>query len=793
MYPCFCKYVLVTVTALLFGIPLSTFAQTWQTVSSNPGYINRDEHGYVALNGKSYLIGGSYMGRPKVQVYDPNSNSWTDKGAVPVDFHHFQPVAYNNLIWIVCSWYGNYGSEGNVPNVWSYNPTSDTWTQRMSIPSNRRRGSAGVIVYNNKLYIVGGNSGGHGPQGDVKNWVDVYDPNANGGAGQWTALANMPIGRDHFQAVAANGKIYAIGGRDSGVSGNFFATSRAEVDIYDIATNAWTRLPSTANLPTLRAGSCNILMDDEILVLLGVGNFREDEKREAEAFNIQTHTWRTLPQAPHARSGTQAVAFGRDILIASGIGSVYGGTVLSEQDKLTIPAQTNGPPTVSGPDNDVVVAGQVATFTVAATPSANAQYQWQRLGAQGWAAIPGAQQATYTLTGITLADDSSWFRCEVSNTYGTVMSSQAMLSVRCGDVYLGDVDPIVMEAENYKDNLSGTTQTWSVASTSNAVGSALEAVPNQGTNLNTGYQGTSPELQYDISFTQTGTYYLWLRMYSPSYEDNSVHAGLDGNPLTTSDRITYDTYQQWGWSNSTMDGVRASIAVNSTGIHSLNIWMREDGVIIDRILLTRDANLIPSGTGPNESSSCFTPSVFPVELEYFDAKPVEAGVQISWATTQERNNAYFVVQKSVDQAAWEPIYRVKGQQFSDQPIPYSTFDAQPWQGVNYYRLKQVDLDGHYSLSPIIELSFSTYPTRIFSLSPNPVYGKKLTVSYGNPGEAVNFSILNLQGKLVKKIAIQSGYIGKEMVAIDLSSFQRGIYFLQFTFGQYIEVKKVVIP
>jgi len=60
----------------------------------------------------------------------------------------------------------------------------------------------------------------------------------------------------------------------------------------------------------------------------------------------------------------------------------------------------------------------------------------------------------------------------------------------------------------------------------------------------------------------------------------------------------------WGWSSDTMDNVRATIEVTAPGEQMLNIWMREDGTRLDKIVLTNDSSLNPTGfgaTGPAAS------------------------------------------------------------------------------------------------------------------------------------------------------------------------------------------------
>jgi hypothetical protein len=124
--------------------------------------------------------------------------------------------------------------------------------------------------------------------------------------------------------------------------------------------------------------------------------------------------------------------------------------------------------------------------------------------------------------------------------------------------------------------------------------------PNNGGNVNTGYTTGSPQLDFPIQFTTTGTYNVWLRGSAATGDDDSCHVGLDGQGPASSDRIsTFGT--SLGWTRATMDGPVATIVVSTTGVHTLNLWMREDGLVIDRLLLTTNGGFTPSGAGPAES------------------------------------------------------------------------------------------------------------------------------------------------------------------------------------------------
>ncbi len=167
---------------------------------------------------------------------------------------------------------------------------------------------------------------------------------------------------------------------------------------------------------------------------------------------------------------------------------------------------------------------------------------------------------------------------------------------------------VSMESESYRDNVSQGGYDWSVVVVGGQSGAAsMEATPNTGTTLKNDYVSISPRLDYGIDFTQTGTHYVWIRGLGDSdgaSVNDSIHVGLDGAAVNTSDKIS-GFNSNWSWTNTTMDGAVAQIDVATLGEHTLNVWMREDGVIIDKIVITTDAGFDPvvsyGDAGPPES------------------------------------------------------------------------------------------------------------------------------------------------------------------------------------------------
>lgn len=159
---------------------------------------------------------------------------------------------------------------------------------------------------------------------------------------------------------------------------------------------------------------------------------------------------------------------------------------------------------------------------------------------------------------------------------------------------------LVMEAEGFHGNVAQGGHTWDATTPSGASGSARVANPNSNANVDTGYTTGSPRLDYRVYFSKSGTHQVWVRGLGANGSDDSCHVGLNGAAIASSDRMS-SFFTTWTWSRDTMDGVAATVNVPSPGLYTINLWMREDGFVADKILLTTNAGYVPSGAGPAES------------------------------------------------------------------------------------------------------------------------------------------------------------------------------------------------
>ena len=157
-----------------------------------------------------------------------------------------------------------------------------------------------------------------------------------------------------------------------------------------------------------------------------------------------------------------------------------------------------------------------------------------------------------------------------------------------------------MECENYDDNDTRTdvaSANWSEESSNSGYGgTGYMQAPSGGTED----WADGCELGYDIDFTNSGTYYIWIRRWCTSGLTNSAMVGLDGSAIPGSIGDRFDNYNgyydQWYWQD------HANPVYCSSGTHTFQIRRRERNYCVDRIILGQDSSYSPSGTGPAESS-----------------------------------------------------------------------------------------------------------------------------------------------------------------------------------------------
>ena len=175
----------------------------------------------------------------------------------------------------------------------------------------------------------------------------------------------------------------------------------------------------------------------------------------------------------------------------------------------------------------------------------------------------------------------------------------------------------------------------------------------------------------------------------------------------------------------------------------------------------------------------------PVDLIFFNALTVDKQVHLIWATASEENFDYFEIQHAIGSDEFESIGALSGageNVFSLQE--YEFYDEYPLDGINYYRLKTIDLDGTFEYSDIQAVKMEV--SGAVSVFPNPIQNQQLQLvsTYTNPQQ---YHFYDTRGTM-----ILSGQVSTGSQSVWLPDLQPGLYILKVSgIGVEQNIKVVV--
>ena len=191
-------------------------------------------------------------------------------------------------------------------------------------------------------------------------------------------------------------------------------------------------------------------------------------------------------------------------------------------------------------------------------------------------------------------------------------------------------------------------------------------------------------------------------------------------------------------------------------------------------------------------------SIIPVELTSFVANNDRNNVTLNWATATEVNNSGFQIERKLNGTSeWTNLSFVSGKGTTTERNNYSYIDKSLSVGKYSYRLKQVDLDGTFEYSPIIEVDVNAPDDyTLYQNYPNP-FNPTTTIEYSLPEKSdVTISIYSAIGELVTTLVngtIESGY---QKVTFSAANLTSGTYIYQIkAVGNgrtFVDTKKMIL-
>ncbi len=167
----------------------------------------------------------------------------------------------------------------------------------------------------------------------------------------------------------------------------------------------------------------------------------------------------------------------------------------------------------------------------------------------------------------------------------------------------------------------------------------------------------------------------------------------------------------------------------------------------------------------------------PVELVSFSANVIDNGVQLNWSTASELNNRGFEIQRKAEGGEFLAVGFVNGNGTSTETHNYAYVDKNLSVGTYSYRLKQVDYNGTFEYSDVIEVDVT--PPAEYSLTqnfPNP-FNPSTTITFSLKADAnVSLRVFNVLGQEVASIVNGMMNAGSHQIDFTAAELNSGVYF-----------------
>lgn len=244
-----------------------------------------------------------------------------------------------------------------------------------------------------------------------------------------------------------------------------------------------------------------------------------------------------------------------------------------------------------------------------------------------------------------------------------------------------------------------------------------------------------------------------------------------------------------------------------TNFASSQVWARTAAPVAGsnwtRVGPNQDASTTRTVQAPVPAGSSFSfftvstsDSPLPVTLVAFTAERQGADAVLRWRTASELNNAYFVVESAVDGTSYQPLGQVAGAGTSSQPHDYQLRDAglaRYGTGLVYYRLRQVDVSGTGSYSPVRTVQVPLLAGWGAQVFPNPS-GVATAVAVLLQAEQAGAVQLTLTDAVGRVVARQTAQVAAGTTTLPLEStadLAAGVYALQVRQGSQQQILKLV--
>ncbi len=529
------------------------------------------------------------------------AQSWHDEAGMKLPRVEATTVEYRGDIYVFNGF--SFGL-AIADSVEKYDAATKSWDiiSRTSVDEGNAVTHNGVVRVGADVWIIGGRVGRHPGRVSKDVWIFNLDNH------QWRRGPNLPVAGAAGGAALVNNRIHWFGGLDTNAS--------CDVDrhvVYDLGKPGagWQNISAKAGMPAPRNHFSTAVVDG-IIYAMG-GQFGHDacpgkhtqDTTLVHAFNPETNQWSQKADMPNKNSHSEPGTF----VYRNEIYTTGGENAKNKVWKYN--PETNKWSTFRTLLDELVapVARIIDGHLIVAGGGA-----------------PIAQQATNKVRSLLVDNNPPALDQE---PMPTVVVSELEPTPVPGSQEPEEPTLISMEAEYFDISTPTSTHQWvhaTIADSSNDA--ALITTPDQG-DLAASIENT-PMLSYMVFFNSPGKHYIWVRGLGDTDasglgNSDSIQVGLNGEVAESAFRIVQFP-SEWTWSRTTPSNAVASINVVDAGVNMINLWMREDGLAIDKFVISSDPDFVPTGFGPEvtDGTDDFVPpvSVADTTVDYMELDDV---------------------------------------------------------------------------------------------------------------------------------------------------------------------------
>jgi len=309
------------------------------------------------------------------------------------------------------------------------------------------------------------------------------------------------------------------------------------------------------------------------------------------------------------------------------------------------------------------------------------------------------------------------------------------------------------DASHIANSTASVSASYSESNTSPSATGSNNAVFNNCTPNNTTYNLTSPVIS------------------SVGY--SNIRVGFGRRISSTFPSVGLEFYDGSNWNTITIDAASGANSTWSTLYFDLPSIANNNSQLRFRFTFQTST-----------ATNCVAPPNFrfddfwvganfklPIQLSSFDISRQNGKPNITWASLSEQNNHYYSLERSSDNKTFTEIKRVSGfgPGTTDKKAEYFHTDQSPVPGINYYRLRQVDLDGTETIYPVKSIFIAPEKTMVFPT----MFNSSISILFTDPPSPNDkWQLINTNGQLIKRGQFSDKNVQQEIHFGDLVS---GVY------------------